>query len=166
MHCSFICHCRKHLWLMFLQCCCYSSCLLCCFIHYCSTGWCCGALLCCEEEIQMSEVILSDNSPQAAEATCTASTSFYEDIVAQKGTIDPTHIELMENIAYGPVQNWLNLYYINFVMQVECIHIVVTTRKKRTEEDLVLVMVCRIPPLEKAQKQGISHYPSSVPFHS
>jgi len=29
----------------------------------------------------------------------------YEDIVAQKGTVDPTHIELRENIAYGPVQN-------------------------------------------------------------
>ena len=28
----------------------------------------------------------------------------YEDIVAQKGTVDPTHIELRENIAYGPVQ--------------------------------------------------------------
>jgi len=34
----------------------------------------------------------------------------YEDIVAQKGTVDPTHIELRENIAYGPVQNLLNLY--------------------------------------------------------
>jgi len=39
-------------------------------------------------------------------------------------------------------------------MKVGCIHIVVTTRKQRTEEDLVLVMICRIPPLEKAQKQG------------
>ena len=29
----------------------------------------------------------------------------YEDIVAQKGTVDTTHIELRENIAYGPVQN-------------------------------------------------------------
>ena len=29
----------------------------------------------------------------------------YEDIVAQEGTVDPTHIELRENIAYGPVQN-------------------------------------------------------------
>jgi len=29
----------------------------------------------------------------------------YEDIVAPKGTVDPTHIELRENIAYGPVQN-------------------------------------------------------------
>ena len=29
----------------------------------------------------------------------------YEDIVAQKGTVDPAHIELRENIAYGPVQN-------------------------------------------------------------
>ena len=29
----------------------------------------------------------------------------YEDIVARKGTVDPTHIELRENIAYGPVQN-------------------------------------------------------------
>ena len=29
----------------------------------------------------------------------------YEDIVAQKGTVDPTHIELRENITYGPVQN-------------------------------------------------------------
>jgi len=28
----------------------------------------------------------------------------YEDIVAQKGTVDLTHIELRENIAYGPVQ--------------------------------------------------------------
>jgi len=34
-------------------------------------------------------------------------------------------------------------------------------RKQRTEEDLV--MACRIPPLEKAQKQGKGHYPSSVP---
>ena len=32
----------------------------------------------------------------------------YEDIVAQKGTVDPSHIELRENIAYGPVQKWLN----------------------------------------------------------
>ena len=29
----------------------------------------------------------------------------YEDIVAQKGTVDLTHIELRENIAYGPVQS-------------------------------------------------------------
>ena len=29
----------------------------------------------------------------------------YEDIVAHKRTGDPTHIELRENIAYGPVQN-------------------------------------------------------------
>jgi len=29
----------------------------------------------------------------------------YEDIVAQKRTFDPIHIELRENIAYGPVQN-------------------------------------------------------------
>ena len=29
----------------------------------------------------------------------------YEDIVAQKRTVDTTHIELRENIAYGPVQN-------------------------------------------------------------
>jgi len=36
----------------------------------------------------------------------------YEDIVAQKGTVDPTHIELRENIAYGSVQNWLNLFFV------------------------------------------------------
>ena len=29
----------------------------------------------------------------------------YDDIVAQKGTVDSTHIELRENIAYVPVQN-------------------------------------------------------------
>ena len=58
---------------MFNWCCCYSCCLLCCFTHCWSTGWCCGALLCCEEEIQMSQVLLSDNSPQAAEATASTS---------------------------------------------------------------------------------------------
>jgi len=55
--------------------CCYSCRFLCCFTHYWSTGWCCGALLCCEEEIQMSQVLLSDNSPQAAEATAPRSGS-------------------------------------------------------------------------------------------
>ena len=34
----------------------------------------------------------------------------YDDIVAQKGTVDSTHIELRENIAYVPVQNWVNFY--------------------------------------------------------
>ena len=29
----------------------------------------------------------------------------YDDIVAQKGTVEVTHIELRENIAYGPLQD-------------------------------------------------------------
>ena len=29
----------------------------------------------------------------------------YEDIIAQKRTVEPTHIELKENIAYGPLQD-------------------------------------------------------------
>ena len=62
--------------LMFHQQCHYSSCLLCSVIHYCSTGWCCGTLLYCEEEMWLPEVLLSDNSSQAAEATA-ASTSVW-----------------------------------------------------------------------------------------
>ena len=52
----------------------YSSYLLCCCIRHRSTGWCCGTLLYCEEEIQLSEVLFSNNSSQAA-AAATASTS-------------------------------------------------------------------------------------------
>ena len=44
----------------------------------------------------------------------------YEDIVAQKGTVDTTHIELRENIAYGPVQNWLNLYACTYMDNHVC----------------------------------------------
>ena len=51
---------------------------------------------------EMVEGLLPDNSPQAAEATASSS------VWGQKGTVDPTHIELRENIAYGLVQNWLN----------------------------------------------------------
>ena len=54
----------------------YCSCLLCSVVHTWSTGWCCGTLLYCEEEhlIWLPEVLLSDNSSQAA---ATASTSVW-----------------------------------------------------------------------------------------
>ena len=73
---------------MFHQCCYFSRSLLCCFIHYRSTGRCCGALLCCEEEIQLSEVLRKQQKQQPA--------PLYEDIIAQKRTIEPTHIELID----------------------------------------------------------------------
>ena len=63
--------CTQHF--IFHQYCHYSSCLLCCVIHYCSTGWCCGTLLYCEEEMWLPEVLLSDNSPQAAATTASTS---------------------------------------------------------------------------------------------
>jgi len=45
----------------------------------------------------LPEVLLSDNSSQAAEATAMA--PVYDDIVGQS-----QNIELKENVAYGPVQ--------------------------------------------------------------
>ena len=64
---------KQYSCLVFQQQCHHSSYLLCSVIHYCSTGWCCGALLYCEEEMWLPEVLLSDNSSQAAEATASTS---------------------------------------------------------------------------------------------
>ena len=70
-------HCRCYHVLMFHQQYHYSSCLLLCVIHYCSSGWCCGTLLYCEDEMWLPEVLLSDNSPQTAEATTSTSVWWY-----------------------------------------------------------------------------------------
>ena len=76
--------CTKHL--MFHQQCHCSSCLLCCVIHYCSTGWCCGTLLYCEEEMWLPEVLLSDNSSQAAAATASTSVWWHCGAVSEHWT--------------------------------------------------------------------------------
>jgi len=49
----------------------FNCCFICAFTHHVhwSNYWCYDPLLRCEEEIRMSEILLSDSRPQAAEAT-------------------------------------------------------------------------------------------------
>ena len=58
-------------------------------------GWCCGVLLYCEEEIQLSEVLLSDSARKQQQQ----SVPVYEGVIGQF-----QNIELKENVIYGPVQ--------------------------------------------------------------